>query len=473
MRLSLTARLALLFAAATAGLLVVVAVVLGRAVEAHFDELDAHELAGRMTLIGNQLQRTGDPQALATLPRRLDDALVGFDTVAVLIRDAEGAEIYAFRPSNFDAAQRAGTALPAAGAAWTQDGRRYIGRESVFRLPAPDAAVAAGEVRVLVALDISHHLHFLETVRSRLWLGISLAAAAAALLGWVAARRGLAPLRRVTATACGLSADHLDRRLDERNAPSEVRELVEAFNGMLDRLQSSFRRLSDFSADIAHELRTPVSNLMTQTAVALSQVRSADEYREVLGSNLEEYERIARMVGDMLFLAQAENGRLPLPVETVTLADEARALAEFYEALADEGGVRISVHEAGEGVAVAGDRLMLRRALSNLLSNALRHTPAGGTVAIDVGHRGDEAVIAVRNAGKPIPAEELPRIFERFHRAGPGRRDRGEGAGLGLAITRSIVEAHGGRVEAASDAGETRFILHLPLARPRPARVAG
>ncbi|MBS0553185.1 MAG: heavy metal sensor histidine kinase, partial [Proteobacteria bacterium] len=382
-RLSLTARLALLFAAATASVLVVVAVVLGRAVETHFDELDAHELAGRMTLIGNLLQRSAKADALQTLPQRLDDALAGVDTVAVLVRDAAGETIYAFQPASFEPAQLAGGALPAAGAAWTRDGRRYIGREASLRLPAQQGEAPA-VLGVSVALDVSHHLHFLDTVRNRLWLGISLAAVAAALLGWVAAARGLAPLRRVTATARGLSADHLDRRLDERDAPAEVRELVEAFNGMLDRLQSSFRRLADFSADIAHELRTPISNLMTQTAVALSQARSAEEYREVLGSNLEEYERIARMVGDMLFLAQAENGRLPLPIETVTLADEARALAEFYEALAEEGGVRIEVHAAEDGIAAGGDRLMLRRALSNLLSNALRHTPAGGTVAIDI-----------------------------------------------------------------------------------------
>jgi two-component system heavy metal sensor histidine kinase CusS len=491
-RLSLTARLALLFALATASLLVVVAVVLGQAVAKHFDELDAHELSGKLALIGNLLQRTDSAQALEMLPQRLDDALVGHDAVAVLIRNAEGAVIYAFHPKSFGPAQLAGVPLPAIGAGWTRGERQYIGREAQFRLPlqatASGQAATQEDVHVLIALDVSHHLHFLTTLRNRLWLGISLAAVAAALLGWFAAHRGLAPLRRVTATARGLSADRLDERLAESDAPPEVRELAEAFNGMLDRLQSSFRRLADFSADIAHELRTPISNLMTQTAVALSRSRSTDEYREVLGSNLEEYERIARMVGDMLFLAQAENGRLPQPDETVTLADEARALAEFYEALADEGGVRIDVREAqeeGARVTVTGDRLMLRRALSNLLSNALRHTPSGGTVAIDIGRATSEdagasgaagwtaddwATLSVRNPGATIPPDELSRIFERFHRAGADRRTHGEGAGLGLAITRSIVEAHGGRVTVRSVAGATTFTLHLPCAAPtRPA----
>ncbi|MDD2875141.1 MAG: heavy metal sensor histidine kinase, partial [Azoarcus sp.] len=277
----------------------------------------------------------------------------------------------------------------------------------------------------------------------------------------LAAHRGLAPLRRVTEVARRQSADRLGERLIEGDAPAEVRELVEALNGMFERLERSFQRLADFSADIAHELRTPVSNLMTQTAVALSRARSTEEYREVLGSNLEEYERIARMVSDMLFLAQTENGHLPRPAEVVSLADEARALAEFYDALAEEQGVCVEVN--GEA-RVSGDRLMLRRAVSNLLSNALRHASRGTRVDIDISASRGEAVLRVCNAGDSIAPEQLGRIFERFHRAGPERHRHGEGAGLGLAITRSIVEAHGGRVSAVSEAKRTVFEIVLPLA---------
>jgi two-component system heavy metal sensor histidine kinase CusS len=461
-RVSLTARLALLFALLTASLLVVVGVVLGRAVEAHFRELDQHELSGKLTLIRNLLQQAGSPAELEDVGRRLDDAFVGHDTVGVLVRDAGGAVIHAIHAGHFAARQLAGESLSEAGATWEQAGRQYIGREARVALRLPGAAA----LRVLVGLDVSHHVHFLEQLRRSLWVGISMAALVAALFGWFAAHRGLAPLRRVTVTARGLSAERLGERLAEGDAPAEVRELVEAFNGMLARLETSFRRLSDFSADIAHELRTPISNLMTQTQVALARVRSTDEYRDVLASNMEEYERIARMVGDMLFLAQADDGRLPRAMEPVALADEARALIEFYEALAEEKKVGIALAGAAT---VAGDRLMLRRALSNLLSNALRHTPAGGAVEIAIGRDDGFAVLEVRNPGDPIPADQLARIFERFHRAGAGRQRHGEGAGLGLAITRSIVEAHGGEVRVESAAGLTVFRLRLPLAHDERA----
>lgn len=454
---SLTARIALLFALLTASLLIVVGAVLGRAVAAHFRELDQHELDGKLTLIQNLLQ--GQPGDARALGQRLDDAFVGHDMVGVLLRDASGDIMYAIQAGHFPPAQLHGAALPAEATMWEQGGRQFIGRESLVALPAGKAGEG---VQVVLALDISHHAQFLDELRTRLWLGISLAAVTAALLGWLAAYKGLAPLRRVTATARRLSAEQLGERLAEQGAPAEVRELADALNGMLDRLESSFRRLADFSADIAHELRTPVSNLMTQTQVALSRARSADEYREILASNMEEYERIARMVSDMLFLAQADNGRLPRPEETVELAVEAQALAEFYEALADEEEVRITV--SGEA-AVTGDRLMLRRALSNLLSNALRHAEPGSTVDIVITRDDTRATLAVSNQGETIAPEQLSQIFERFHRAGAGRRQRGEGAGLGLAISRSIAEVHGGALDVSSADGRSTFRLHLPLAR--------
>jgi two-component system heavy metal sensor histidine kinase CusS len=458
---SLTARLATLFAVLTASLLVLVAVLFGRMLEVHFQELDLHELQGKAALIRNALQQVdavngGRTERIEALER----SFVGHASMGVLIRDAEGRVLYVIHPEHFTAAQRAGERLSGALADWTVDERPHRGIEVSIALPSIGSNNQT--IEALVALDLSHHVHFLASVRNATWAGVLAAALAAALFGWFAAHRGLAPLRRVTETARRLSARQLGERLATNDAPLEVRDHVEAFNGMLARLEAAFQRLGDYSADIAHELRTPISNLMTQTQVALSRPRTIDEYQDILASNLEEYERIARMVSDMLFLAKAEENTLAHASEPVDLAREADALIDFYEALAEERQVRI----VRQGQAsVQGDRLMLRRALSNLISNALRHTPDGGQITIDIEADTTGVRLAVCNVGDIIPADQIERIFERFHRGSTQREARGEGAGLGLAITRSIVQAHGGQITAQSGEGVTCFTITLPQQR--------
>lgn len=459
---SLTARLAALFAALTATLLVLAALLHGRMLDAHFHELDGHELHGKLILIRNTLRQGDATTPLAARLDAVEAALVGHDSVGVRVRDIDGRVLRLIHPAHFTAAQRAGQAVEGEEPGWELDGHRYRGLRGSIVLPlAEDGAGGAPErpLEVLIALDLSHHTHFLASAQRATWAGVALAALVAAVFGWFAAHRGLAPLRRVTATARELSAERLGERLDARDAPAEVRDHVEALNGMLARLEGAFQRLSDYSADIAHELRTPISNLMTQTQVALSRPRTSAEYQDTLASNLEEYERIARMVGDMLFLAKAEEHALAHATEAVELAHEADALRDFYEALAEERGIRIQ--RTGEAT-VRGDRLMLRRAVSNLLSNALRHTPDGGRIALHIETGPDSVRLMVSNEGEPIPADQLERVFERFHRASPRRDRHGEGAGLGLAITRSIVRAHGGEIAARSEGGVTTLSITLP-----------
>jgi two-component system heavy metal sensor histidine kinase CusS len=307
---------------------------------------------------------------------------------------------------------------------------------------------------------MADHEAFMAKFRHMLALAMALAALATAGLGWIATRRGLIPLHRVAEMAASISAERLGTRLQSNAVPAELSALVAAFNAMLARLDQAFQRLSDFSSDIAHELRTPVSNLMTQTQVALSRARDADEYRDILHSNLEEYERLARMIGDMLFLAKADNRLIVPKRETVDLQQEVARLMEFHEVLASDRGIRLAAMGA---VVVAGDRLMLQRAISNLLSNAIRHTPAGGTVSITLAPDQGGAIIAVENPGAGIAPEHLPHLFDRFYRVDPARREGAEeNSGLGLAIAKSIIEAHGGRVSAASSEGRTRFELRLP-----------
>jgi two-component system heavy metal sensor histidine kinase CusS len=318
-------------------------------------------------------------------------------------------------------------------------------------------------VSVVVAVNIEHHRIFMRAFQKSLWLAIAASIALTALLGWVAARRGLAPVREMAQMTHGISANRLGDRLQLESVPTELVDLASAYNDMLARLEASFRRLSDFSSDLAHELRTPISNLMTQTQVAISKARSADQYREVLYSNLEEFERLARMISDMLFLAKADNGLIVPSSELVDLAAEARELFGYYEAFAEEQGVSLEL--AGGGVA-RGDRLMLRRALSNLLSNAIRHTPRGESVKVQIERRNAEEIqLSVENPGGQIEPEHLPRLFDRFYRIDRSRQKAGEGAGLGLAITKSIVEAHRGTIRVVSANGSTRFAIAFPAAR--------
>ena len=242
--------------------------------------------------------------------------------------------------------------------------------------------------------------------------------------------------------------------------PVELADLAQSLNDMLLRLQTDFERLSAFSSDLAHELRTPISNLLTETQVTLSQKRTADDYRNTLASNSEELQRLARMVSDMLFLAKTEHGlALPHP-EAIALDTEVAALADFYEALAADKSLQLVTEGAAQ---MEGDRLMVRRALSNLLSNAIRHSPEHGQVRIAIRSTPQGAEVSVSNQGEAIAPDVLPRLFDRFYRADTARRHpASDGAGLGLAITRAIMQAHGGTVSASSEHGINRFTLVFP-----------
>lgn len=460
---SITFRLTLFFSTASTLVLLVIGYLVGVAVEKHFEEQDLHEFDGKLALIRHTLSKAHSPNDLEAVAQRLEDALVGHHGLSVSVIGPDRRTLYAPPDAAFLAPLLKNQSGPDASASlklvvWSQGGQSYRGIVATAATNIPGAPPAT----VALALNIGHHLEFLAAFRKNLWFAVAVGILLTALLGWIAARRGLAPVRVMARVAHGISASRLENRLTLDTVPAELIELAVAFNEMLARLEDSFRRLSDFSSDLAHELRTPISNLMTQAQVALSKARSADEYREVLYSSLEEYDRLARMIGDMLFLAKADNGLIVPRSEPVNLAEEVRQLFEFYEALSEEQGVRLAL--AGEG-GVEGDKLMLRRALGNLLSNAIRHTPRDGAIEVRIDRPGPGKVrLTIENPGGTIPPEHLPRLFDRFYRVDSSRHRTHEGAGLGLAITRSIVEAHGGTIAVASSHGLTRFEAVFPAA---------
>jgi two-component system heavy metal sensor histidine kinase CusS len=260
--------------------------------------------------------------------------------------------------------------------------------------------------------------------------------------------------------ALNVTAHKLDQRMPVEAVPVEMADLAESLNTMLERLETDFAKLMDFSSDLAHELRTPISNLLTQTQFSLSHPRDASVYRDILASNAEEFQRLARMVSDMLFLAKTDHGiELPHP-ENIALEDEAVALFDFYDAVAEDKTIRLRLVGAGT---ITGDRLMVRRALSNLLSNALRHSRPGSDIDVSITHQSDDTALCVANAGDVIGAADLPRLFDRFYRVDKSRaHPSSEGAGLGLSITKAIMVAHGGSVSVTSTADKTQFCLRFP-----------
>ncbi len=444
-RLSLTARLTILYTLAAAALLLGMAGLIAVAVDRHFEELDRDTLQDKIHLVSEIIARS---DSAADLQSRLDDALRHHPGLFVRVSDASGALLYASAAFSFPMAvvDARGNAPADSVPSWHSGNHEY--RALGATAPSHQA--------------LGHHAHFIHSLQAVLGAYALLAAAASGMLGWWAARAGLAPLRAMKASAQAVTAHRLDQRMPAESVPVELAELATSLNDMLARLQGDFQRLSDFSSDLAHELRTPISNLLTQTQVALSSRRDAETYRDILASNAEELQRLARMVSDMLLLAKAEHGLLLPRAEQIALADEVGALLDFYEALAEEKAIRLQ--QSGVG-SIKGDRLMLRRAISNLISNALRHTPAGGLVAIGIECLPTGVELHVTNTGATIDPELLPRLFDRFFRADKARtHPETEGAGLGLAITRAIVQAHGGSASVSSADGRTRFTLSFPPA---------
>ncbi len=430
-RLTLTARLTLLYTAVSACVLLGLGALTVQAVNTHFDELDQITLQEKMAAVRHLAL---DSATLHEFSDRLPDVLQGHE--GLLVRVAEGDRVLYATPN----------------AVFPPPGHWQAAQDM---LPAPDNDTV--KLSVHAAFDPVHHTHFMAQFQRVLWAYVALATLASGLLGWWAARNGLSPLRTMKARAQAVSAHRLDERMPVDAVPVELADLAQSLNEMLVRLQADFERLSAFSSDLAHELRTPISNLLTETQVTLSHKRTVNEYHNALASNSEELQRLARMVSDMLFLAKTENGlALPNP-EQIALHAEVAALTDFYDALAADKQLRWSVSGAAQ---VQGDRLMVRRALSNLLSNAIRHSPPGGCVAIHLHSSQGSTTVSVANEGPDIDADVLPRLFDRFYRADAARRHpASDGAGLGLAITRAIMLAHGGGVSAESANGTTRFTL--------------
>ena len=332
----------------------------------------------------------------------------------------------------------------------------------VFRIQAVRNSEESGARTIQVALDQSRDQQILSRYRYRLAGVLGMALLAGGVAGYEIARRGVRPVVEIAAAARRVGASTLHERMNVSGLPSEISALATTFNEMLDRLEHSFQQLSRFSADIAHELRTPLNNLRGEAEVALSRPRNSAEYVETLTSGLEEIDKLSRVIDSLLFLARTENAQLQIAKENLDLGAELRNIREFYGASAAERGVNL-LSESAATVRAETDRTLLHRAIGNLVSNSIAHTPAGGYIWMRCGEVGSEAWIEIRDNGEGIPAKHLPHVFERFYQADSARSNGVGRVGLGLAIVQAIARVHRGSVDIESVTGEGTCVrLRIP-----------
>jgi two-component system heavy metal sensor histidine kinase CusS len=332
---------------------------------------------------------------------------------------------------------------------------------------APVGQAAASNNIIQIAVDVSQEKELLAGYRGWFWTILAAACAFLPLIGYRIARQGIRPVEEMASTARRISSSNLRERIRSEGYPFELASLAATFNNMLDGLEESFERISRFSADIAHDLRTPVNNIRGEAEVALARARTVEEYREVLGSCLEEAVRLSNLIGDLLFLARAENPLELLHRERTDVAELLARVREYYDATAADAGVSLTTTCPGEPVIAALDQSLIQRALSNLVSNAVAHTPSGGSILMTAKTDLSNLHIEVSDSGIGIPAGALPRVFDRFFRVDASRSQTFGGTGLGLAIVQSIALLHGGNVQISSERGEgTRVTLSLPVSLP-------
>ena len=447
---SIAWRLALAIALTCALVMSLIGVFLYRSLASELAWRDDQALLGRLEQVRALLHDSDSLEALQERPRLYQNMLGNLDSV-LLVKREDGSPLIAINPHQ----QALPDVRPIAQARAPQ--RADIKTVGATVLLAGMAQGPAGEtLSVTVGKRLDEREQMLASYRMRLYGAVGFGALMAFGLGLLLLRRGLTPLRDLARAMAGIDPRSLDQRMSADHVPAELKEPVQALNAMLARLEDSFARLSQFSADLAHEIRTPLHNLLGSNSLALNQSRSAAEYQEVLASNIEEYERLNRMAENLMFLARAEHGQRPLQLHVLDLGEVGDGLCEYFEALAEDRQLRLDNQLGGP---LTADLQLLQRALGNLLANAVRHAQPGSTVRLLRHDDAEYGWIGVHNLGPAIDPQHIDKLFDRFYRVDPSRAQPGDSGGLGLAIVHSIMHLHGGQVRVVSNDSGTLFEL--------------
>ncbi|OCW25085.1 sensor histidine kinase [Pseudomonas aylmerensis] len=451
---TLSLRLAVMFALVSALLLGSIGFYLYQSLQREIAWRDDQALLGRLERMQALINDSVSVEQLRNRPKLYENMLGNRDNLLWIVDDT-GQVLIEINPVSM----RLPT-LPAAAQAQLGDGDSSV----PVRLAWQHVMQGGRGLTLIAGKLLSEREQMLAAYRLKLWLALSVGALLAFVLGGWVSRRGLQPVRRLAQRAAAIDVQHLHLRLDEFNELSELQVLSHALNQMLARLEGGFAQLSRFSEDLAHEMRTPLSNLMGHTQQSLRHSRSIEDYQNLLVSNQEEYERLARMIDSMLFLARTEQPQASVQDELINLHELVEQLCEYFEGVAQERDVTLINQAHGE---LRADPALIRRALANLVANALRYGSPAAEVIIRSVVREAGVEVSVHNQGPPIAAEHLPRLFERFYRCDPSRNQPDDSGGLGLAIVHSIMQLHGGRVTVDSRSSGTSFRLEFPAQNPR------
>ncbi|WP_371869401.1 heavy metal sensor histidine kinase [Pseudoduganella aquatica] len=454
--LSLTVRVALMLAAVAIATFLAAGAYLYQTLASQMYYRDDVELVNKATQIRRIVASLPSPQAIVQDQRPLVETLSGHNDFMLRVRGPAGERLLQTSITSRPLPKIA--SVPAQNALTLDDIHDWVPEQGSGRMVSALGLAGGEPVEITLARERSDRLRILKRYGADLLLALAGGAALAALLGYAIVRHSMRSVRSLIGKANDINASRLNTRLSVRDAPAELREMGAAFNAMLDRLEEGVQRLSGFAADLAHDLRTPLNTLMVETQVALSRPRTVEEYQALLASNSEEYERLARMIENTLFLARVDNAQLALQRETLDLRAELLRIHDYFEILAEDVGVRLAVDVPALELQV--DPVLLQRAVNNLVSNAIRYTPAGGEVRLSARRVQRGVELAVSNTGPGIAPEHLPRIFDRYYRADAARSSQAHSAGLGLSIVRAIMQLHGGEVRVESvPGGSTTFFL--------------
>ena len=457
---SLTARITLLFSFIAAAIVFGLGMFLYMSARSALETSTDYALIGRVEHFRTLLHEMYNTEQLEARPA-VFESMLGNERDVFMFRRPGQAPFIRINPDNLAVPDL--HAVPIG---------KQVTRDALYYGPGPNGVkvrwamvqAQAGDrgdvVDIIAGHVMTQEVALLDDYYRRIFLTGAIAVLMTALLAYLVLTRGLRPLHTMADRASEITPKNLSTRLPEGDVPIELRRLTHAFNAMLDRLADGYERLSQFSADLAHEIRTPVGVLVGQTQVTLAQDRSVGEYQAVLESNLEELERVGRIIENILFLAQADHEGFAIETAALDLAGELTTIAEYFEGLAQERELQFDIDATGS---LHANAMLWRRAISNLVVNAVRYADAGTTIRLSGHQDGQHTTVVVENTGAPVAPTQLNRLFDRFYRGDAARSVFTESNGLGLAIVKAIMALHNGNAEVSCTAhGLICFSLRFP-----------